>query len=44
MTLKNNEQCSVCGRFVNRGVSIDAVIMRDDKILLIKSKYGEKIY
>jgi 8-oxo-dGTP diphosphatase len=36
MLLKNNEQCSVCGRFANRGISIDAVVIRDGKILLIK--------
>ncbi|NTW23013.1 NUDIX hydrolase [Candidatus Falkowbacteria bacterium] len=36
MELKNNEQCSHCGRFANRGVSIDAIIVKDDSILLIK--------
>ena len=36
MELKNNEPCPVCGRFNNRGATIDAVIIRDDKILLIK--------
>jgi 8-oxo-dGTP diphosphatase len=36
MNLKNNEPCSVCGRFANRGVTIDALILREDKILLIK--------
>lgn len=34
--LKNNEPCPVCGRYNNRGVTIDAVIVREDKILLIK--------
>jgi len=36
MKLKNNEPCPECGRFANRGVTIDALIIRDDKILLIK--------
>lgn len=36
MVLSNNEQCPECGRFNNRGSSIDAVIVSDDKILLIK--------
>lgn len=36
MPLKNNEQCSSCGRFANRGVSIDAVVIKDDKVLLIR--------
>ena len=36
MELKNNEPCQICGRYANRGVTIDAVIMRNDKILLIK--------
>lgn len=36
MELKNNEQCPDCGRYANRGVSIDAVIVKDGKILLIK--------
>ena|SRR6185369_10896059 len=36
MELKNNEPCPNCGRFANRGVTIDAVIARDGKILLIK--------
>lgn len=34
--LTNNEPCDVCGRFANRGVSIDAVIIKDNEILLIK--------
>ena len=38
MTIKNNEQCSVCGRFANRGVTIDAVIIRNQMILLIKRR------
>ena len=33
---KRNDPCATCGRFDNRGVSIDAVIIRDSKILLIK--------
>lgn len=36
MDLKSNEQCKVCGRFANRGVSVDAALIRDGKILLIK--------
>lgn len=36
MELSNSEQCPECGRFNNRGTSIDAVIVVDDKILLIK--------
>lgn len=34
--LSKKEQCSSCGRFANRGVSIDAAIIKDDKIVLIK--------
>lgn len=36
MNLKNNEPCPSCGRYANRGLTIDAVIVRDDKVLLIK--------
>ena len=36
MKLKNNEPCPECGRFMNRGVTIDALIIKDEKILLIK--------
>lgn len=36
MELKNNEPCLSCGRYANRGITIDAVIVRDNKILLIK--------
>lgn len=36
MQLKNNEQCPACGRFANRGTTIDAVIERDGRVLLIK--------
>lgn len=36
MELSNNESCPNCGRFNNRGVSIDAVIIQNNKILLIK--------
>ena len=31
-----NEPCPECGNFTNRGLSIDAVIIKDKKILLIK--------
>ena len=34
--LSNNEPCPSCGRFANRGVTIDAVIIKNSKILLIK--------
>ncbi|EKD58102.1 MAG: hypothetical protein ACD_57C00031G0010 [uncultured bacterium] len=34
--LKRDEQCPHCGRFDNRGVSIDAVIIKDSQILLIQ--------
>lgn len=36
MALSDSEPCSVCGRYKNRRVAIDAIIIRDDKILLIK--------
>lgn len=36
MNLKSNEPCPSCGRYANRGLTIDAVIVRDGKILLIK--------
>lgn len=35
-TLTKNDPCTICGRFDNRGVSVDAVIIRDNTILLIK--------
>lgn len=34
--LKRDEPCPHCGRFANRGVSIDAVIIKNDQILLIQ--------
>jgi ADP-ribose pyrophosphatase YjhB (NUDIX family) len=34
--LKRDEQCPHCGRFSNRGLSIDAVIIKNDKILLVQ--------
>ena len=34
--LARDEQCPDCGRFSNRGVSIDAVIIEGDKVLLIQ--------
>lgn len=34
--LKKDEQCLHCGRFANRGLSIDAVIIKDGKVLLIQ--------
>jgi 8-oxo-dGTP diphosphatase len=36
MELKNNEPCQSCGRYMNRAMTVDAVIVRDGKILLIK--------
>ena len=36
INLKNDEPCSYCGRYANRGLSIDAVIIKDDKVLLIQ--------
>jgi len=35
-TLKKNELCPHCSRYDNRGVTIDAVIIRGSKVLLIK--------
>jgi len=40
--LKNEEQCPHCGRFGNRGMSVDAIIIKDKKILLIKR--GSELY
>lgn len=34
--LGRDEQCPHCGRFANRGMSADALIIKDEKILLIK--------
>ena len=34
--LKKAQPCTVCGRFDNRGASIDAVIMKNSQILLIQ--------
>lgn len=34
--LDRNDPCPSCGRFANRGISIDAVIIMDGKVLLIK--------
>src|SRR3989344_8166368 len=36
MKLNNSEPCSICGRYANRGVSIDAVIVKNGQILLIQ--------
>ncbi len=36
MALKKNEPCPECGRFDNRGLTIDAVVIKDNKVLLIK--------
>jgi 8-oxo-dGTP diphosphatase len=34
--LSNNKPCPRCGRYNNRAVTIDAVIIKDNKVLLIK--------
>lgn len=34
--LKKDQQCSQCGKYANRGVSIDAVIVKDNQVLLIQ--------
>jgi 8-oxo-dGTP diphosphatase len=34
--LSNGEPCPECGRYANRGITIDAVIIRGNKILLNK--------
>ncbi len=34
--IANNVPCPHCGRFANRGLSIDAVIIKDNQVLLIK--------
>lgn len=34
--LSNNQPCPHCGRYNNRAVTIDAVIVKDAKVLLIK--------
>ncbi len=33
---KKNEACLHCGRYANRGISIDAVIIKNEKVLLIQ--------
>ncbi|MCX6731954.1 MAG: NUDIX hydrolase [Candidatus Roizmanbacteria bacterium] len=35
-TLLHNQPCPHCGRYDNRGISIDALIIKDEQILLIK--------
>lgn len=34
--LSNNQPCPHCGRYNNRAVTVDAVIIKDTKVLLIK--------
>ena len=36
MNLKRNEPCPECGRYENRAVTADAIIISDGKVLLIK--------
>lgn len=36
ITLNNHEQCPECERFSNRGVSVDPIVIRDGKILLVR--------
>lgn len=38
MDLRNDQPCSVCGRYNNRRVAVDALIIRNDEILLINRK------
>ena len=35
-TLSNNKPCPHCGRYNNRAATVDAVIIKDNKVLLIK--------
>ena len=35
-SIPRDEVCPECGRFANRGVSVDAVIVKENKVLLIK--------
>ena len=34
--LSNDEPCPECGRYANRGVSIDAIVVKDHQVLLIQ--------
>lgn len=34
--LSRNKPCPHCGRFANRGVSVDAIILKGEEILLVK--------
>lgn len=36
MELSNNEPCATCGRYKNRRIAVDAIIVQDNNILLIK--------
>lgn len=36
INLPNNQPCPHCGRYNNRRIAVDAVIIQDNKILLIK--------
>lgn len=36
MNLKNEEPCPVCGRFNNRGLTVDTIILKNNLVLLIK--------
>ena len=36
MPLTNSQPCPTCGRYANRGVSVDAVIIRNNQVLLIQ--------
>lgn len=35
-TIAHDKPCSHCGRYDNRGISVDALIIKDGKILLIR--------
>ncbi|MDO8673419.1 MAG: NUDIX hydrolase [Dehalococcoidia bacterium] len=38
MDLRNNEPCPVCGRYRNRRIAVDAIILKGESILLIKRR------
>ncbi|OGG16058.1 hypothetical protein A3D77_01960 [Candidatus Gottesmanbacteria bacterium RIFCSPHIGHO2_02_FULL_39_11] len=35
MSISNNKPCPVCGRYLNRAMSVDALVVKDGKVLLI---------
>lgn len=36
MRIPSHQPCSVCGRYLNRGLTVDVAIFRADQILLVK--------